>query len=311
MKMLLGKTNGWGASNTKVNSEFSSLSGVEIIAAILERNIDPVIERMVLALRDKVLLEFVDVVNKEKKERSILITGLTNWGQDKPLFERQKNLEQNVAEILDILKVDCLPEVTYRIGKFGVNKPRTVKLSGAKIIAAILERNTDPVIERMVLPLRDKVLLEFADAVNKEKKERSIVITGLTEWGQDKPLFERQKNFEQNVAEILDILKVDCLPEVTYRMGKFDVNKPRTVKVLLPSRSHWVRALSNAYLLRRSKFSNVYVRRSMSASERTREFELRQEARSRNEGKPTREWVVYRGQLKHVSELPRRRIQEN
>ncbi|KHJ80539.1 hypothetical protein OESDEN_19785 [Oesophagostomum dentatum] len=161
------------------------------------------------------------------------------------------------------------------------------ELSGAKIIAAILERNTDPVIERMVLPLRDKVLLEFADAVNKEKKERSIVITGLTEWGQDKPLFECQKSLEQNVAEILDILKVDCLSEVTYRMGKFDVNKPRTVKVLLPSRSHWVRALSNAHLLRRSKFSNVYVRRSVSASERTQEFDFRQEARSRNEGKPT------------------------
>lgn len=184
-------------------------------------------------------------------------------------------------------------------------------LSSEEIISAMLERNTDPVIEKMILALRNKLPQEIRDGVEAEKRGRSIVISGLEEWGMDKPLLERHKHLEERVADILDALNVDCVPEVTYRMGKYNDLKPRLVKIVLPSRTHWALALSNAHLLRRTQFANIYVRKSMTSAERAREYELRQQARSRNEGKQSREWVVYRGELVHVSNIPRKHIQGN
>ncbi|KIH63414.1 hypothetical protein ANCDUO_06282 [Ancylostoma duodenale] len=124
---------------------------------------------------------------------------------------------------------------------------------------------------------------EISDAVEEEKRGRSLVISGLPKCGIDKALLERQKDLENKVADILDTLKVDRLPEATYRMGKLNETRPRLVKVVLPSRSHWSRALSNAYLLRRNKYSSVHVRRSMTSNERAKKYELCQQARAKNE----------------------------
>ncbi|KAL6734052.1 hypothetical protein Aduo_004635 [Ancylostoma duodenale] len=184
-------------------------------------------------------------------------------------------------------------------------------LSSEEIINVLLERNTDPVSEKMMMILKGRMRQEVSDAVEKEKRDRSLVISGLAEWGMDKPLLQRQKYLYEQVADILDTLKVDCLPEVVYRMGKYSETRPRLVKVVLPSRSHWSLALSKAYLLRRTKYSNIYVRRSMTSAERKQEYELREQARVKNEGKSTREWVVYREELRHISDLPRRRHEGN
>ncbi|RCN24327.1 hypothetical protein ANCCAN_29979, partial [Ancylostoma caninum] len=91
-------------------------------------------------------------------------------------------------------------------------------LSSGEIISVILERNTDPVIEKLAQKLRTRISREISDAVEEEKRGRSLVFSGLPEGDLDKPLLERQKELENKVAEILDMLKVDCLPESTYRM---------------------------------------------------------------------------------------------
>ncbi|KAK6733498.1 hypothetical protein RB195_017322 [Necator americanus] len=90
----------------------------------------------------------------------------------------------------------------------------------------------------MVLALKTKITREVADRVEAEKRGRSIVISGLAEMGADRSLIERQRDLEEKVANVLDALELDCLPEVAYRLGKFNGNKPRLVKVGLPSRSH-------------------------------------------------------------------------
>ncbi|KAK6761108.1 hypothetical protein RB195_022249 [Necator americanus] len=146
----------------------------------------------------------------------------------------------------------------------------------------------------MVLALKTKITQEVADGVGAEKRGRSIVITSLAEMGADRSLIKRQRDLEEKVANVLDALEFDCLPEVAYRLGEFNGNKPRLVKVVLPSRSHWAKALSRAHLLRRTSFSNIFVRKSMTAAERKRDYELRHEARLRNERSSTREWVVYK-----------------
>ncbi|EYC38715.1 hypothetical protein Y032_0700g1639 [Ancylostoma ceylanicum] len=90
-------------------------------------------------------------------------------------------------------------------------------------------------------------------------------------------------------------------------MGKPDPVRPRVVEVLLPTRSHWRTALANAQLLKNAGFSNIFIRKSMSAEERRQDFELRQQVHERNNGKAAKEWVVYHGEMKHVSELPKRK----
>uniref|UniRef100_A0A7I4Z3K9 Transposase n=1 Tax=Haemonchus contortus TaxID=6289 RepID=A0A7I4Z3K9_HAECO len=82
-------------------------------------------------------------------------------------------------------------------------------------------------------------------------------------------------------------------------MGRPDPERPRLVKVVLPTRAHWRRALANARLLRGAGLSNVFIRRSMTEDERKRESELRQQARERNKGKTLRVWVVYQGHLNY------------
>lgn len=86
-------------------------------------------------------------------------------------------------------------------------------------------------------------------------------------------------------------------------MGKPDSARPRLVKLVLPSKAHWLTALSNARLLRSSKFSDVFIRRSMTLEERKKEFELRQEARKGNGEVKQKQWVVYRGALVNVKNL--------
>lgn len=149
-------------------------------------------------------------------------------------------------------------------------------------------------------------LIRGLDVAQSEIHGRSIVIANLDEALGDTRPSERQKDLECKVSDILDVVNVECRPSAIYRMGTFDPARRRLVKVVLPTTTHWRLCLANARLLRGSRFSEVYIRKSMSPEERKRDFDLRQEARERNKGKAEREWVVYRGQLMHVSELPSR-----
>ncbi|KHJ89207.1 hypothetical protein OESDEN_10975 [Oesophagostomum dentatum] len=85
----------------------------------------------------------------------------------------------------------------------------------------------------------------------------------------------------------------------------------RLIKLVLPSRPHWTKALANARRLRTSKYSSVYVRRSMTPDERRLDFELRQQAKERNNKAGRRLWVVYRGGLKDVRDLAQPPHSEN
>ncbi|EYB87536.1 hypothetical protein Y032_0261g561 [Ancylostoma ceylanicum] len=115
---------------------------------------------------------------------------------------------------------------------------------------------------------------------------------------------ERQAHVEDKVNQIFDVLEVECRPVSVSRLGKWDKSRSRLVKVTLLSKTHWTTVLANAYRLRSAGFSFIHIRRSMTEEEREREFELRQEARERNKGLANKQWVVYKGELKNISELP-------
>ncbi|KIH58013.1 hypothetical protein ANCDUO_11788 [Ancylostoma duodenale] len=77
-----------------------------------------------------------------------------------------------------------------------------------------------------MLILKGRIRQEVSEAVEKEKQDHSLVISGLAKWGMDKPLLQRQKYLDEQVTDIPDTLKVDCLSEVVYRMGKYSETRP-------------------------------------------------------------------------------------
>lgn len=181
------------------------------------------------------------------------------------------------------------------------------QMSAHDLISSIIARNRDPVIDQMLRALSDKIPKDFSDAIEAEKRARSLVISGIEEPDQSLGASEKSRFLQERVNEILDVLNVDCAPSEVFWMGKFDPSRKRLVKVLLPSTYYWKRALANARMLRSSDYSGVFIRKSMTEEERRHEYELRQIARERNRGKANKEWVVYRGQLTLVSDLARRK----
>lgn len=178
------------------------------------------------------------------------------------------------------------------------------QMTASALLHCIREKNTDPVIGRMLSLLSDKLQEEIHSAVEGEKRSRTVVISGVPEPPEGLSACERAADLKKKVDDIFNVLNVDCSVSELYRIGKVGVH-PRLVKVVLPSKFYWRSVLASAHILRSSS-PNIFIRRSMTEEERRMEYDLRQQAKERNRGKATREWVVYRGQLKRVAELPHR-----
>ncbi|EYB87365.1 hypothetical protein Y032_0264g615 [Ancylostoma ceylanicum] len=148
-------------------------------------------------------------------------------------------------------------------------------------------------------------------------RQRSIVIHGVPELPKTSLPSIRQADVENKVSEILDTLGVEARPWAVFRMGRRDDNKPRLTKVILPSRSQYFTVLGRARLLRdMAEFKHIYVRASLTEAERRRDFDLRMQARERNQALGRKEFVVYRGEIVKISDIPARRqsqvmLQEN
>ena len=147
---------------------------------------------------------------------------------------------------------------------------------------------------------------EYGKSVlEKETRQRSIVVFGLPELEDNMPASIRQEDTEDKVKNILDTLDIECRPVKVYRMGKKVPGKSRLVKIELPTRAHWATVLARSRQLRnKSEFSKVFIRRSMTVEEREKEKELRERARTMNQGKKYEDrFVVYRGEIVPASSL--------
>ncbi|EYC12542.1 hypothetical protein Y032_0047g1539 [Ancylostoma ceylanicum] len=186
------------------------------------------------------------------------------------------------------------------------NEVNFSQLSARNLLALIKERNRDPIIETLLQFLEAKIPIKIGERAEAEVRARTIVISGLEEADEDLLPSKQQADVESKVTEILDTLKVQCRRTAVYSIGKLNSSRPRLVKVVLPSSFHWRQALANARFLRTNGFRKVFVRRSMTMEERKHDYDMRQQACELNKGKATREWVVFRGELKRVSELPKK-----
>ncbi|KHJ76625.1 hypothetical protein OESDEN_23755 [Oesophagostomum dentatum] len=68
----------------------------------------------------------------------------------------------------------------------------------------------------MLKALSEKISQDFSDAIEAEKRARSLVISGIVKLQED-------------------ALDVDCVLSEAFWMGRFDPSRKRLVKVVLPS----------------------------------------------------------------------------
>ncbi|EYC37229.1 hypothetical protein Y032_0651g1151 [Ancylostoma ceylanicum] len=137
---------------------------------------------------------------------------------------------------------------------------------------------------------------------------RSIVIQGIPELPLSTIPSVRQADVEAKVTEVLDALGVEARPWAVFRMGRWSETKPRLTKVILPARSQYLAILGRAKSLRdTSKYKHIFIRASLTEEERRKEYDLRKEAREKNQSLGHKEYVVYRGQVVKISDIPNMR----
>lgn len=80
------------------------------------------------------------------------------------------------------------------------------------------------------------------------------------------------------VREIMDFLEIDCSTVAVYRLGRFDPNRSRSIKVVLPASFFARLMLRRASRLRHFRVRGLFIRRSFSKEE----LERRRAERERN-----------------------------
>ncbi|EYC23258.1 hypothetical protein Y032_0015g2556 [Ancylostoma ceylanicum] len=135
--------------------------------------------------------------------------------------------------------------------------------------------------------------------------QRSIIIHDIPELPTNTLPSERQSYVEARVSETFDVLGVEAKPLAVFRMGRPSEARPRLAKVILPSRSQYFAILGRVKSLSQTNgYNHLFIRASLTEAERKREFDLRKEALDRNQSSGRKEYVVYRGVVVKVSEIP-------
>ncbi|VDO86746.1 unnamed protein product [Haemonchus placei] len=99
--------------------------------------------------------------------------------------------------------------------------------------------------------------------------QRSIVIAGVPEYRSLNSV-ERANHDYQCICSILSFLDIECIPSVVYRMGVRNSNRPRLIKVVMPSSKFQRQAVQRAPRLRFFSHKGVYLRPSLTKEERER-----------------------------------------
>lgn len=147
------------------------------------------------------------------------------------------------------------------------------KISADTSLKSILEINKDLFVERFLLLLSEKIPRgAFSEYIESDIRSTSVIISGIEEATEDLLPSERQTDVELKVS-IRHCQGVQARKVLW--MGKPNLLRPLLVKVVHPSKLCWKTALANAKHLRSSGYPQVFIRRSVTAEERKREFDLR------------------------------------
>ena len=139
-----------------------------------------------------------------------------------------------------------------------------------------------------------------------QDRSRNIIIKGVQE-PEEVNWEKRRENDMEGLCKVLRSVSEETIwknqIERCYRLGKFIKGKQRLMKVELKSERTCEDILKKASNLKKQEsMKSVYIRRDMTAEERTKEAEVRRKAVEANEGRTEEEktkffYVVRRGQV--------------
>lgn len=113
-----------------------------------------------------------------------------------------------------------------------------------------------------------QVELSIGDYEAKEMS-RSLIVSGVPELKNTLPSARLCHDFDC-IRRLLDFLNVECVPISVYRMGRARGDKPRILKVVLPSSKFRDLALVTATRIKRSPFRATFIRPSLPPEQRGR-----------------------------------------
>ncbi|KIH43934.1 hypothetical protein ANCDUO_26053 [Ancylostoma duodenale] len=165
------------------------MSASELVKVIIEGNKDPSIQQLLLDLSSKIPKDFKELIEADKRARSIVMSGLEEPEEHMRLLDRGLDLNDKVCDILEILKVDARPSEVFRMGKPNPARPRLVKvvlpstscwrtaLSNSRLLRESAFSNV--FIRRSMTPeerKREFELRQIARDRNKGKRDREWVV---------------------------------------------------------------------------------------------------------------------------------------
>ncbi|KIH65141.1 hypothetical protein ANCDUO_04539 [Ancylostoma duodenale] len=97
--------------------DYNSMPANEIVRCIFELNPDPAIKQLALALTERIPHDNALCAEEDRRSRSIVISRIPEADLSLPPMKRQRDLDQKVVDLLDVLKIECHPVQVFRTGK--------------------------------------------------------------------------------------------------------------------------------------------------------------------------------------------------
>ena len=142
--------------------------------------------------------------------------------------------------------------------------------------------------------------------VDEHRRQHSIIISGLSESESEFPQ-ERAEEDTAEVKNLLDVLDIEAMPITVYRMGERDNDRPRLIKVEMPTKGHIRLIHQNKARLAKSKnYSTVRIRPSMTKEQRESRKLLIDQCNDMRKKDNTNQYdyVIWRNQVVARAEIP-------
>lgn len=147
-----------------------------------------------------------------------------------------------------------------------------LKTTNAALQFEVNSLKSDSASREVVTPNSASVVHNDKDNDDPDLK-RSIVVYGVTELSCPNAIQRAHHDFNC-ITDILDFLDIQCLPISVFRMGKPNQDKPRLLKVVLPTSRFQADVLRRAPRLRFFSHHGIFIRPSLSRLERMRRRDL-------------------------------------
>ena len=141
--------------------------------------------------------------------------------------------------------------------------------------------------------------------IEEYNRQHEVVVSGLPE-DRNESCSIRAQNDKSTINKLLDLLEIEATPVTVYRMGKMDTNRPRLVKVRMPTRRMAMEmrnAAAKGKIRTSENFKGVKIRESMSRADLDLRRTMMNQCKAMNEKEPEKKYVIYANQIVEKSKI--------